>query len=103
VSKEINYSLSNPNLKLEFFPEPLQALTKEIYNHPALLQILHNQADKDVYMQLCEIAAYCDVVLEGDYSRDDVIRLAEKLTWDLKKKGSALILPNSFSEPDVVQ
>ena len=52
MSKEINYSLSNPNLKLEFFPEPLQALTKEIYNHPALLQILHNQADKDVYMQL---------------------------------------------------
>ena len=103
MSKEINYSLGNPNLKLEFFPEPLQALTKEIYNHPALLQILHNQADKDVYMQLCEIAAYCDVVLEGDYSRDDVIRLAEKLTWDLKKKGSALILPNSFSEPDVVQ
>lgn len=87
------YSLSNPNLKLEFFPESLQALTQEIYNHPRLLQILHAQTDKDVYMQICEIAAYCDIVLAGDYSRDDVIRLADKLTWELKKKNSILILP----------
>lgn len=94
MSDPINYSLSNPKLKLEFFPESLQALTQEIYSHPKLLLILHNQPDKDVYMQLCEIAAYCDIVLEGDYSRDAVVKLAEKLTWELKKKNSILILPN---------
>lgn len=88
------YSMSNPNLKLEFFPESLQALRVEIDNHPDLLQILHNQSDKDVYMQISEISAYCGILLEGDYSKEDVIRLADKLVWKLKSKNSLLILPS---------
>jgi len=88
------YSMSNPNLKLEFFPESLQALRVEIANHPDLLQILHNQSDKDVYMQISEISAYCGILLEGDYSKEDVIRLADKLVWKLKSKNSLLILPS---------
>lgn len=93
-SKPINYSTSNPNLKYEFFPESLTALRVEIDNHPALLKILNDQEDKDVYIQLSEIAAYCGVILEGDYTREDVIKLADKLVWELKKKSSILILPN---------
>jgi len=92
-SNQINYSLSNPNLKLEFFPESLTALRVEIDNHPALLQILAAQEDKDVYIQLSEIAAYCGIILDGEYTRDDLIRLADKLVWELKKKSSILILP----------
>ena len=93
MSKEIHYSTSNPNLKYEFFPESLQALRVEIDNHPKLLKLLHDQPDKDVYMQICEIAAYCDIVLEGDYTKDDMIRLADKLVWKLKSKNSGIILP----------
>ena len=88
------YSTSNPNLKYEFFPESLQALRVEIENHPKLLKLLHDQRDKDVYMQIAEIAAYCEVIMAGDYSRDDIIRLADKLVWKLKKKNCLLILPD---------
>ncbi len=92
--RPINYSTSNPNLKFEFFPESLTALRVEIDNHPALLKILAAQEDKDVYIQISEIAAYCGIILEGEYTRDDVIRLADKLVWELKKKSSILILPS---------
>lgn len=88
------FSTSNPNLKYEFFPEALTALRVEIDNHPALLKILAAQEDKDVYIQISEIAAYCGIILEGVYTRDDVIRLADKLVWELKKKSSILILPS---------
>jgi hypothetical protein len=87
------YSLSNSKLKLEFHPPEVQALTAEIYNHKPLLILLAEQADKDFYMQLCEIAAYCNVLLEGTYTRDDIIEICEKLTWELKKKNSILVLP----------
>lgn len=87
------YSTSNPNLKFEFFPEELTALRVEIDKHPALLKILAAQEDKDVYIQISEIAAYCGIVLEGTYTRDDVIKLCDKLVWELKKKSSILILP----------
>jgi len=88
------FSTSNPNLKYEFFPEALTALRVEIDNHPALLKILNDQEDKDVYIQLSEIAAYCGIILEGTYTQADVIKLADKLVWELKKKGSILILPS---------
>lgn len=91
--KPINYSTSNPNLKYEFFPESLTALRVEIDNHPALLQILAAQEDKDVYIQLSEIAAYCGIILDGEYSRDDLIKLADKLVWKLKSMNSGIILP----------
>lgn len=81
-------------LQYEYFPESLTALRVEIDNHPTLLKILHEQEDKDIYIQISEIAAYCGIVLEGDYTRDDIIKLCEKLVWELKKKGSILILPN---------
>ena len=79
--------------QLEFFPEPLQELRKEIMYHPPLLKLLHDQPDKDVYMQICEIAAYCDMILAGDYTRDDIIELCEKMVWKLKSKRSVIVLP----------
>ena len=91
--RPINYSTSNPNLKYEFFLEALTVLRVEIDNHPALLKILAAQEDKDVYIQISEIAAYCGIVLEGTYTRDDVIKLCDKLVGELKKKSSILILP----------
>lgn len=87
------YSLSNSKIKLEFFPPEVQALTAEIYNHRDLLVVLAEQSDKDFYMQLCEVAAYCNVLLEGTYTRDDIVEICEKLTWELKKKNSILVLP----------
>ena len=76
---------------LEFFPEELIALRQEINHHPDLLVILHAQADKDVYMQIAEIAAYCNILLAGDYTREDIVELCGKFVLELQKKRVAIL------------
>lgn len=79
---------------LEWFPVELQVLREEIQYHPALLKILHNQDDKDIYVAISEISAYCGVVLDGNYSRDDIINLCALLIRKLQAMRTPLILPN---------
>lgn len=78
-------------VKLEYFPDELIELRIEIDNHPELLAILAGQADKDVYVHIAEIAAYCRVMLAGDYTRDDIIEVCGKLVTELKRKREPLI------------
>ena len=87
----IDFSNKNSKLQFEMFPEELTQLRIEIDNHPELLLILHTQADKDVYIQISEIAAYCGIVLEGMYTRDDIITLC-KLCLDKLISKRTLIL-----------
>ena len=81
-------------LILEWFPPELQVLREEIQFHPDLLKILHDQEDKDVYVAISEISAYCGVVLDGAYSRDDIINLCALLIRKLQAMRTPLILPN---------
>ncbi len=80
-------------LKYELFPEVMNQLRVEIDHHPKLLEILHNQPDKNIYVAIQEIAAYCEILLNGDYDKDDILKLAEKLVWRLRAKRSILVLP----------
>ncbi len=73
-------------ITLEYFPDELNALREEIDFHPQLQAILAGQADKDVYVHIAEIAAYCNILLAGDYTRDDIIELCGKFTEELKKR-----------------
>lgn len=79
--------------KLDYFPEELNALRVELANHPDLMARLVAQEDKDVYVQISEISAYCGVLLDGDYSRQDIITLCGKLTDQLRAKRIAIIIP----------
>ncbi len=78
---------------LEMFPEPLIALREEITKHPDLMVILATQQDKDVYIQISEIAAYCGIVLDGMYTREDIIGLCDKLVKQLQSKRCIIVLP----------
>lgn len=78
---------------LEFFPEPLNQLRQEIDHHPDLLTILSIQQDKDVYIQISEIAAYCDIVLDGTYTREDIVELCELCVKRLQAKRTIMVLP----------
>lgn len=79
---------------LEWFPVELQILREEIQFHPTLLQKLHDQEDKDVYIAIAEIAAHVGVVLDGAYSRDDIINLCHVLIRKLQAIRTPLVLPN---------
>jgi len=88
----IDFSNKNSKLQYEMFPEELVQLRVEIDHHPALLQILHDQQDKDTYMQLVEIFAYCEMIVEGTYTRDDIIELCGIALKKLIQKRTLIIV-----------
>lgn len=77
----------------ELFPIELTDLHREIQYHPKLLQLLHDQADKDVYIQILEIAAYCKILVAGTYTRDDMLNLCKMLTAKLMSMRTIIVIP----------
>ena len=74
-------------MKVEIFPDEVIELNREVANHPALMKILSEQEHKnDMYIMLCEVAAYCSVVLDGYYTKDDILALCNMLRLELLKK-----------------
>lgn len=86
-------SLNLKNPAYDYFPEELIALRREIQEHPPLLKILAEQEDKDVYIQILEIAAYCKILVSGEYTRDDMLNLCEMLTKKLMSMRTIIALP----------
>lgn len=82
-------------LVMVMFPEELTELHKEIQYHFSLLELLHDQPDKDVYIQILEIATYCKVLVSGEYTYDDMLKLCETLTKKLKNMRTPIVLPFS--------
>ena len=78
-----------------YFPEELTELRIEIDHHPDLLTILTLQADSDFYVHLAEIAAYCGIALNGDFSQTEILKLCDLCTQTLKaKRISVVVLPH---------
>ena len=86
-------SLNLKNPAFDYFPEELIVLRREIQNHPPLLKLLAEQEDKDVYIQILEIAAYCKILVAGEYTRDDMLNLCKMLTDKLMSMRTILVLP----------
>jgi len=84
------------SLVIVMFPEALTELHKEIQHHPPLLVLLHDQPDKDVYIQILEIAAYCKILVSGEYTNDDMLKLCETLTKKLRSMRTLIVLPLSL-------
>lgn len=82
--------LKNP--KYELFEPELQALNQEVSYHPDLMEILAGQAEKDVYVQLAEVASFCKVVLDGEYSKDDILKLCTLLTEKLYQRRTGIMI-----------
>ena len=73
-------------LKLEFFPEGIIALNKELATglHPKLEVELAKEPMKEWEMKLARIAAYCGIVLDGDYGRMEIDQLGSILAGRLE-------------------
>lgn len=84
AKKSIPRTLELKNPVYSMFPQEITELHKEIHKHPELLKILHEQANKDVYIQLMEIAAYCKILVAGDYTHADMLNLCTVLTNKLQ-------------------
>lgn len=78
--------------RLEFFSESRIQLAKEVKLHPELMERIQNHRQEDFEIILAEIAAYCDIVLHGNYYPEDLDNLCEILYWKLRKKRSPLVI-----------
>lgn len=71
---------------LEYYPEEYIELQKELRFHPVLLDRLQKFDQKDVELVIAEIAAYCEILLDGIYVEADIVRLAGLMIPKLKAK-----------------
>lgn len=68
-------------VELAYFSPAMVALRTEVNRHPVLVaQLQELPADADWADQLAEIAAYCNVVMDGMYSPEDLEILYPQLT-----------------------
>lgn len=72
------------------FPQSWVALHEEVQNHPALLARLVVQQDKDPYVQLADIFEYCGMVVDGNYTQEEVEKLLGIATQKLKDSRKAV-------------
>jgi hypothetical protein len=80
----------------QYFDPALIELRREITHHPDLQVILVAQESTDIYIHICEIAAYCGIVLDGTYTQEDVLELCTKMTEKLIAKRTLVINSQSL-------
>lgn len=76
---------------LVYFEDELLNLREELPHHPALMGTLIAQANDDIYIHIVEIAAYCGIVLDGTYTKDEILQICEKCTEVLVGKRTLII------------
>lgn len=86
---------SSPKLDLknpvyELYEQELQDLNQEVAFHPDLQEILQQQTEKDIYVQLADISAFCGVILDGEYTKGDILKLCTLLTQKLYERRTGI-------------
>ena len=78
----------------EFFPPHMIELQEEIFQHPELCRLLANHPPQETETRIAEIAAYCNVILDGIYTPAELENLCEVLLRKLREKRTQIILLN---------
>lgn len=79
----------------DLVPQQLLDLNDEVQHHPDLQKLLVNHNPAELEIMIAEIAAFCGVVLDGYYTQEDIIRLAEILRKKLYERRTGLVIINS--------
>jgi hypothetical protein len=72
---------NNGKFILEIFPQEYIDLNKELatQNHPKIQAIVAGYPPEEIDIKLAQIAAYCEVMLDGDYTLESRIQLCKVL------------------------
>ena len=84
-----------------YFSLEMQALNKEVTNHPELMPLLAACPPDDLGARLGEIAAYCNIVLDGVYTPAELDNLAGILVHRLKERNTVIV--SSMAKKDIIQ
>lgn len=83
-------------MHIHMFDQRLLDLQAEIHaHHPGLVELCSHQPDKDFYIQLCEVAGFVGVIIDGDYNDQDIYGLCEYLTKQLVKARTVLVVSDN--------
>ncbi len=76
---------SNGKYTFELFPAEYIELQKELMrdDHSKICNIIGQYGPDDIDIKLAQIASYCEVMLDGDYSLENRIQLCKILTEKL--------------------
>lgn len=64
-------------------PEVIQLQREIVLHHPTLARVL--ALEEDPAQRLAMIATHCEVLLDGDYTKDQIAYIADKLIPRLEK------------------
>ena len=78
---------------LEYFSESRIAITRELKNHPDLIEQIEESGQEDWHDILGVIAAHFNVILDGAYSDFDIAVLEDKLWNKLVAKRKLILTP----------
>ncbi len=78
-------------IKLEYFNPERIALSMEVKNHQPLMEQLALYEMDDFGGKIGEIAAYCNIAMDGVYSQEDLDRLCKILYRKLLDKRKVII------------
>lgn len=78
-------------MQLVFFSEELIALQKEAAEHPLLVEHLREHQNADWEVKFACIAAYCEVMVDGNFMPADLDHLAGVLTNKLQAKRGIVV------------
>ena len=81
-------------LDIQMFPQQVLDLHTEVRKHPDLMKKLHDQENKDVYIQILEIATHCEIAVVGTFTHADMLELCTMLTRKLYSMRSIIVLPH---------
>jgi len=70
--------------RIEYFSESRIELNRRIQDHPKLVELLQAHPVEEFEIRLSEVAAYCGIVLDGDYLQSDLDGLCDVLIQKLE-------------------
>jgi len=70
---------------LEFFPDEYVQLNREVAYHPTLQALLAKHPEHEFELKLAEIAAYCLIEVDGEFTQEELRKLASLCLERLKK------------------
>ena len=79
----------------DLVPQELLDLNDEVQFHPDLMKLIANHPSTELEITLAEIAAFVGIILDGYYSREDLIKLAVILRKRLYERRSGLVIISS--------
>ena len=83
----------------QMFSQGRLDLAQEVKKHPDLIALLQKHPQNEFEILLAEIAAYCEVVLDGDYTPAQLDKLCAILYRKLQYKRTGIIFANMDSIP----